>query len=431
MENPRIGYSKRIITPPLGTLLAGYDYERHAEGVHDDLYARVVVIEKDELFVFVQLDLLGIDRYFVNLIGNNLQEMYGVNKDNVLVSCIHTHSGPRGLTRRGVSKSSLDMSSSFDNALFDYIMKQIALAFKEALGDLDAFSLSYRNSKVRGIGLNRRSPSLPIDDNLQVLLFTREDNKKIVLYNYACHPTVMNRFNMQITADYPGESSRFLESRGDIVCALFYNGACGDVSTRFTRMESSFSEVERIGDILGSGVLKLVSQGGIDEDIQKIRVKSIQVELKVKKLMKTEEAKEAIEKAKAEFEEAKNKCLNGGEIRVYQTIYEGALQNFKLIESLGSLETIDIEIKILQINERYIVYIPGELFTNLGIMLKEKCGKNNIIISCYSNGYSGYIPDIEAYNQDGYETLSSKFAAGEGEKLVNKIICLIESMREE
>ncbi len=64
-------------------------------------------------------------------------------------------------------------------------------------------------------------------------------------------------------------------------------------------------------------------------------------------------------------------------------------------------------------------------------MLKKKCQENKIIISCYSNRYSGYIPDMEAYSQDGYETLSSKFAAGEGEKLVNKIIYLIESMKGE
>ncbi len=431
MGKARIGYSKQIITPPLGTLLAGYDYERHAEGVHDDLYVRVVIIEKNELFVLVQLDLLGIDRYFVNLIGNNLEEGYGVKKNNILVSCIHTHSGPKGITRQGISKSSLDMSSSFDNTLFNYIMKQIALAVKEALENLDDFSLSYRNSRVQGIGLNRRLPSIPIDDEVQALVFMRKDNKKIVLYNYACHPTIMNRFNMQITADYSGESSFLLESRKNIACALFYNGACGDVSTRFTRLGSSFNEVERIGDILGGEVLKLVSQRGIDKDIQKIQVKSIEVELKIKKLMKIEEAKEALKKAKLEVEKAESKCLCGGELRVYQSIYEGTLQNFKLIKNLGGLETIDIEIKVLQINEIYIVYIPGELFTNLGIMLKKKCEENKIIISCYSNGYSGYIPDMEAYKQDGYETLSSKFAVGEGEKLVNKIICLIASMKGE
>lgn len=421
MGNARIGYSKQIINPPLGTLLAGYDYERHAEGIHDNLYARAIVIEKGELFVIVELDLLGVDRFFVDFLCSSLTEKYAVKKDNILVSCIHTHSGPKGIS----------IPSSFDNNLIDYIIRQVAFAVGEALENMDCFTLSYRNSRLQGVGLNRNSPSAAIDNELKVILFTREDNKKIVLYNYACHPTVMNRLNMQISADYPGEASALLESRENIVCAAFYNGECGDVSTRFTRLESSFSEVRRIGNILGGEVLKLISQRGIEGHIQNIRVKSIQVDLKVKKLMKIKEAEEALEKAKAKKEEAEAKGLGGGELRVYQSVFEGAVQNLKLIESIGSLDNIEIEVKVLQIDQRYIVYIPGELFTNLGLMLKNKCKESNILISCYSNGYSGYMPDIEAYNQAGYETLSSKFAPGEGEKLVNRIVCLIESMKEE
>lgn len=427
MGNARIGYAKQTINPPQGTLLAGYDYERHADGIHDSLYARVIVIETDELFALVQLDLLGADRFFVEFLSSNLEEKYGIRKDHVLVGCIHTHSGPKGTIGKNLSKNSLDMASSFDSTL----VGQIVLAVGESLKNLNRFTLSYRNSRLQGIGLNRCSPSIPIDDELQVLLFTREDNKKIVLYNYACHPTIMSRFNMQITADYPGEASALLESREDVVCAVFYNGECGDVSTRFTRSEASFSEVRRIGNILGGEVLKLISQKGTGEEVEKIRTKSIRVELKVKKLMEREEAKAAVERAKVQKEEAEAQGLGGGDLRVCQSVFEGAVQNLKLIESIGNLEKIEMEIRILEINERYIVYIPGELFTNLGIALKNKCGGSNVLISCYSNGYYGYIPDIEAYSQDGYETLSSKFAAGEGEKLIDQIVCLIASMKEE
>jgi hypothetical protein len=41
----------------------------------------------------------------------------------------------------------------------------------------------------------------------------------------------------------------------------------------------------------------------------------------------------------------------------------------------------------------------------------------------------GYIPDIESYDQGGYEVLSSMFAKGDGEKVVDRIIHLVESLQ--
>jgi neutral ceramidase len=44
----RVGTSKTVITPPPGTALAGFAArEGGARGVHDDLYARALVLEDD------------------------------------------------------------------------------------------------------------------------------------------------------------------------------------------------------------------------------------------------------------------------------------------------------------------------------------------------------------------------------------------------
>ena len=43
----RAGAAAVKITPPVGTPMAGYYHARAAEGVHDDLYAKALVIEKD------------------------------------------------------------------------------------------------------------------------------------------------------------------------------------------------------------------------------------------------------------------------------------------------------------------------------------------------------------------------------------------------
>ena len=44
-EALRIGAAAVVITPPVGTPMAGYYSERAAEGVHDTLFAKAIVLE--------------------------------------------------------------------------------------------------------------------------------------------------------------------------------------------------------------------------------------------------------------------------------------------------------------------------------------------------------------------------------------------------
>ena len=43
----RVGAAQVVITPPDGTPMAGYYHERLSGGVHDDLYAKAIVIDQD------------------------------------------------------------------------------------------------------------------------------------------------------------------------------------------------------------------------------------------------------------------------------------------------------------------------------------------------------------------------------------------------
>ena len=45
----RTGAAAVDITPPVGTPMAGYYFERKSEGVHDDLFAKAIVLEQAAL----------------------------------------------------------------------------------------------------------------------------------------------------------------------------------------------------------------------------------------------------------------------------------------------------------------------------------------------------------------------------------------------
>ena len=43
----KVGASAVDITPQVGTPMAGYYYERPSEGVHDPLYAKAIVLDRN------------------------------------------------------------------------------------------------------------------------------------------------------------------------------------------------------------------------------------------------------------------------------------------------------------------------------------------------------------------------------------------------
>lgn len=149
-------------------------------GIHDNLYARVIIIELEEKYLLIQLDLLSIDEEYANFLIDNLNTKYCIKRENVFISCIHTHSSPASVVVRDNLEAMDFVDCKFlDNPLLsDYFLKQISWSVGEACKNLSGFKFSSRRSALHGVGLNRGSPVIPIDDELQVLIFNLDNGKK-------------------------------------------------------------------------------------------------------------------------------------------------------------------------------------------------------------------------------------------------------------
>ncbi len=62
--------------------------------------------------------------------------------------------------------------------------------------------------------------------------------------------------------------------------------------------------------------------------------------------------------------------------------------------------------------------LPGEIFVELGKAIKIASPFPLTIVAELANGSIGYVPDRRAYPQGAYEVISTRVAAGSGEKLV-------------
>ena len=82
----------------------------------------------------------------------------------------------------------------------------------------------------------------------------------------------------------------------------------------------------------------------------------------------------------------------------------------------------------IRIGEVAIVGIPGEPFLGIGRGIKAAEGYGLIIPVACANGYEGYFPMRDSYDEGGYEARSSNFRAGVAEFIIKEGTELLSEM---
>ena len=428
MDKAKVGYSVGIITPKLGLGMAGYATEsRFSTAVHDELFTRVLLVDKDEeSFLIVQNDLIGIDYAFTDRV-KDIAYKYGMNnRDNIFVGAIHTHSGPKGTMQNtmGMSKEgSARMRGEYDSDMCEKMLEIIEKSISEATRNKSACSISHSFTEVDGVGENRNNKSLPCDKTLLAMEFMREDGKKLLLYHYSCHPTVMHIDNTQYSADWPYGVSSSAEGK-TYEMTMFINGSAGDVSTRFTRSAPIFEEAERIGKLLYSHIEKALEEA-VGEEINSLKSKSLVYKMKLRPFGTIEEEEQKLAKYRKEVEEAGSRGETS--MRLYESRAEGAFLNLARAKSFTGEKDIEIRIQVLKLNDLVFIFLPNELFSALSLPVRKELGKK-VLFCTYFTGSHGYICDTVAYDNETYEAMCSPFERGEGERLMEKAKEIVLSM---
>ena len=93
-------------------------------------------------------------------------------------------------------------------------------------------------------------------------------------------------------------------------------------------------------------------------------------------------------------------------------------------------ERFEMLLSGVAIGDAALIGLPGEPFTGIGRALKQAEGWNAVLPCCITNGYEGYFPMKEAYDEGGYEARSSVYRAGVAERLIEAGVGLLGEMRE-
>src|SRR5699024_9477450 len=161
--------------------------------------------------------------------------------------------------------------------------------------------------------------------------------EKNLLYSFPCHPTILHSDNYSISADFPGVTSSNLEEYSDINLALFLNGPCGDISTRFTRKDSTFNEVNRIGKLLSNEVFSLLDKME-KQNVQQMKISNIKVKIPVREFENENNLEKRLKELEKTYNHKQRQCKSSGELRHLQSKIEGISSTIQVGENIKNIQ---------------------------------------------------------------------------------------------
>lgn len=394
------GAARVDITPPWQTHpspLEGYGERegRPAQGVHDPIFARALVVEaSNQTAVVVATDLCFIPSDLKSDVMSRLENT-GLRDDQLLLTATHNHAGTSTMAMWRSNVFANPRIGVFDEFLLTFTTGKISEAVIAALDDVAPALFGVTQMDLPGLNKNRRRGDSVVDSSMAVAKIVRPDGSPVaVLVNYTAHGTIIDEFVMQISGGWIGMMAADIEESVGGIC-LFTNGAEGDQAPRGWHGKGSdrFEQAQWYADQVSPYVLKALSE----------------VELSGDAVVETSQRWVTLppHKASPSFRESA-----GTEFGVDD---QGLQQ---MIETLFA----DIApVMRTKIGGLVIISVPGEMIGELGLQIKGVDSRPNgdvVVVAGLANSYIGYILSAEEYAQGGYESAVSFYGPALADSLL-------------
>ena len=436
----RAGAAKADITPKESDLTVSTD------SIRDHLFARAIVVDDGtNCAVIVGLDLGGASNQIVDDATARASRSTGCPARNFIISATHTHSSNTG----GLGQGAPSAKNVADG---------IVEAINTAKSRLAPARVGYGTTKV-DLNVNRDlfnsklewrqepNPEGPSDKTLAVVEFLGNDNVPIGVYmNYAMHPINFYLAGV-ISADFPGEASRYVEDLFDNhAVAIFSQGASGDQNPRDFRSPTNFMG-ERAALTQGHGPF-----------IQTVGPPQAPVNQTAPKGFNAQQASSERTAIASENLDAYKKVLaRTGDYVHMLGIQIGSSAVRVMRESIQPVDTaniwagqesftcpgrtrndaanparenvfpgykegadVNLKVGLLRIGDINFATVNGEVYSQIAMRLKASAPANKTIIVTLANGManSGYIYSDEAYSHLTFQVIGSRLQPGCAERKI-------------
>ncbi len=408
------------ITPPIGYEMGGYSERLHgALSVHDPLQALIFYTKvANHESAVISLDVIGVEHEFVQQVRLEAESKLGFPKEGILIQGIHTHSGPAGIRKHPrVGTIDADEAKRIENELYyEYVIHQLIGLIRWAQESAVEARLGFKTMEVQGIGLNRNNKALEIDRELGLVrIDDRDGNLLGIVANFSCHPTVMGASNYAFSADYVGAFRDAVKRFYPGCEVMFIQGASGDISTRFTRRSSDFTEVKRLGNLLAGYAIMLAEQIITKEQIQ-LNYAIALFDLMVRDYDSDDIMKENLMNEQEKYKEIQ---IAGSieEIRKQYVNLQGIERSIRMKKSLQGIKKFETEMQYIDYGCFHFITLPGDVYSKIGIDIKRL--KEDTMICGYANDSMGYIVSKQGLEENCYESFMMYTDATSHERIIN------------
>lgn len=362
-----IGYHGVVVTPQLDrpVYLAGFDNDRRATDIHDDLWVRALAIHgTDCTVVLVAVDVIGLFRPDTHEVITRVTQQVRMTPDvplHIIISPSHTHHGPDTMGLWGPTQRQSGVDVAYMQLLKDRMVACILQAIAQRI------PARLRSVVVRAPGWikNTRDPDI-IDDELTVLQCLDHDGHvRATLGNYPCHPEVLVSQNQTITSDYVHFWRTAVERHTGAPC-LFMPGALGGMLTPAVR-DQTFVSAQQMGEQLAEVALHALATPAQADAAEEVLV-AVQTEHIIAKLT--------------------------------NPLYKLAFWQRVLPDVRDQHGRVHTEVSIIRLGGLWFACVPGELFPKLGLRVKmwmRAAGAQHCGVIGLANDELGYIVPLEDF----------------------------------
>lgn len=452
----RVGIAEADITPPVGFPIAGYYHERLADGTIDPLKAKAIVFrDANTQAALVVCDLIGIATDLSQAVRKQASEKTGIPATNIVISATHSHTAPdymKELYLRLGKEGQEPLRAAYIDKLISGPVEAIVKAHAAAKpAVLECGSAT----QVTPVSFNRRSvmrdgsvktwqshdnPEVvraagPIDPEIALLNVRDEAGKSLgILSNFALHLDTVG--GLKWSADYPFFIEQTLrKAAGSEVVSIFGTGCCGDINHANPRSKIR-NKADFIGNSIGESIQKQFGQ------LKRLERTDLVVKSRVVKLPLQDATKDEVAHSIKILDAAnrKEKVEFLDHVTAYKKLILDQLRHrephantaahitWGLSRSLAGVgETLPVDVTVMALGgDVAIVCLPGEVFVELGLAIKQGSPfRTTLVIELSNSVESIYVPHRAAYAGGSYEVTNSNLQPGAGEMLVETALSLL------
>ena len=439
----QVGYGRVDITPKESVPLKGYGntWKRMSTGFLDYLYATALAIKDVNGEIFI---LMGIDSCTGHenaKIKEKINAATGIPTDHIITNVTHSHSTPDFSQEKAAS------SARYGTLYID----GCAEAAITAVEDLKPATIGYTTGKsdklnfvrhvkledgnFKGDNFGHESSAKPveymeqIDETIHLIKIDRgEEEKPIVLMSWRAHASITGGASKpDISADFVGSTREYVEKQ--LGCNFMYlQGCAGNVNPRsYITEDDCTRDYKLFGQQLGGYVVK-----GLENELDMIEPCTIKSAVWKMVTVNVDHTTDHLAEQAKMVQEVYNQNLNNTEAKAAGAPY-GIYGNYHAIGILKRVKqgaTMQVKISGMVFGDQLaIVGGANELFSSIGVHVKEQSSIPNTIVLGYTDGQSGYMPVPYAYDILTYEAQTTAYARDSSEKVEKALLELIEELK--